>query len=134
VLAAGWERELPWAAADRRELLRAWIAWARDIAPRTRTSWTGRVTVLRWGSLRLVALPGEPFSATARDIAGRVPGDVIVIGYSDGCPGYLPPVTEFDQGGYEVEEAHRYYGMPAPFAPGAAESLAETAVALASRL
>jgi hypothetical protein len=33
-----------------------------------------------------------------------------------------------------VEEAHRYYGMPAPFAPGAAESLAEVAVALASGL
>ncbi|MGI5225133.1 hypothetical protein [Actinoallomurus sp. CA-142502] len=133
-LVARWERELPQADAGRRELLRAWLAWARDVAPRTRTCWTGRVTVLRWGSLRLVALPGEPFSVTARDIAARVPGDVIVIGYSDGCPGYLPPVTELDQGGYEVEDAHRYYGMPAPFAPGAAESLADAAVGLASGL
>ncbi|GAA4512392.1 hypothetical protein GCM10023191_078040 [Actinoallomurus oryzae] len=133
-LVTEWERELPRAGADRRELLRAWLTWARDVAPRTRTSWTGRVTALRWGSLRLVALPGEPFSVTARDIAGRLRGDVIVIGYSDGCPGYLPPATEYDHGGYEVEDAHRYYGMPAPFAPGAAESLAEAAVALASGL
>lgn len=133
-LVARWERELPQAGADRRALLRAWLDWAYDVAPRTRTAWTGRVTVLRWGSLRLVALPGEPFSVTARDIAGRVPGDVIVIGYCDGCPGYLPPADEFDQGGYEVEDAHRYYGMPAPFAPGAAESLATAAVALTSRL
>ena len=133
-LVAQWERELPQADADRRALLRTWLAWAQNIAPRTRTAWTGRVTVLRWGSLRLVALPGEPFSVTARDITDRVPGDAIVIGYCDGCPGYLPPATEFDQGGYEVEEAHRYYGMPAPFAPGAAESLTDAAITLANRI
>jgi neutral ceramidase len=130
-LVARWERELPQADAGRRALLHNWLAWAHEVAPREPSAWTARVTVLRWAGLRLVALPGEPFSATAREIAARVPGDRIVIGYCDGCPGYFPPAEEFAHGGYEVEEAHRYYGMPAPFAPGTAETLAEAAVALA---
>lgn len=70
--------------------------------------------MLRWGGLRIVALPGEPFSVTARRTAELVPGECLVIGYADGSPGYLPPAEEFPYGGYEIDEAHRYYGMPAP--------------------
>jgi hypothetical protein len=40
-----------------------------------------------------------------------------VLGYADGNPGYIPPEAEFAHGGYEVDEAHRYYGFPATFAP-----------------
>jgi hypothetical protein len=133
-LVAEWEGELARADAGRRALLRNWLAWAHDVAPRPVTSWTARVTVLRWAGLRLVALPGEPFSTTARDIASRLSGDIVVIGCADGCPGYLPPAEEFAYGGYEVDEAHRYYGMPAPFASGSAESLAEAAIALAGTI
>jgi len=133
-LSAEWTRELPGAAPGRQALLRNWIDWAREIAPLPMTSWTARVSVLRWGGLRVVALPGEPFSVTAQRIAARVPGECLVIGYADGCPGYLPPAEEYRHGGYEVDEAHRYYGMPAPFAPGAAESLADLAVELAGRI
>ncbi|MFJ9033213.1 hypothetical protein ACIRQP_32800 [Streptomyces sp. NPDC102274] len=125
-----WQRELPLAAPARQALLRGWISWAEDVAPTPMASWTARVTVLRWGGVRLVALPGEPFSETARDITARLPGDTLVIGYADGCPGYIPPAGEFAHGGYEVDEAHRYYGMPAPFAEGAAERLTELAVAI----
>lgn len=96
-------------------------------------SWTARVTVLRWGGLRIVALPGEPFSVTAQRTADLIPGECLVVGYADGSPGYLPPKEEYRYGGYEVEEAHRYYGMPGPFAPGAAEALTKLAAELASR-
>jgi hypothetical protein len=126
-----WQRELPRADAARQALLRNWIAWAEDVAPTPVVSWTARVSVLRWAGVRVVALPGEPFSVTARDIAARLPGDdTVIVGYSDGCPGYIPPAGEFAHGGYEVDEAHRYYGMPAPFGPGAAESLVDLAVTL----
>lgn len=96
-------------------------------------SWTARVTVLRWGDLRIVALPGEPFCVTAQRTAAVIGGDCLVIGYADGSPGYLPPEEEYPYGGYEVEEAHRYYGMPGPFAPGAAEALTRLAAQLAGR-
>lgn len=132
--AAAWARELPTATPGRQALLRNWLHWAGEVAPHPTASWTARVTVLCWGGLRIVALPGEPFSATARRITDRVPGECLVIGYADGSPGYLPPAEEFPYGGYEVDEAHRYYGMPAPFAPGAAESLTELAVSLAGEI
>lgn len=54
----------------------------------------------------------------------------MVAGYCDGCPGYLPPRQEYPFGGYEVQDAHRYYGAPGPFVPGAAEALLEAALAL----
>lgn len=96
-------------------------------------SWTARVTVLRWGGMRIIALPGEPFSVTAQRTAALIGGECLVVGYADGSPGYLPPEEEYPYGGYEVEEAHRYYGMPGPFAPGAAEDLTKLAAELASR-
>jgi neutral ceramidase len=133
-LAAEWAREMVTADPARRALLTNWLDWARAAAPCSATSWTARVTVLRWGGLRIVALPGEPFSVTARRIAELVPGECLVIGYADGSPGYLPPAEEFPYGGYEVDEAHRYYGMPAPFAPGAAESLTQLAAGLAEQV
>ena len=77
-----------------------------------------------------VALPGEIFAATAHEIRDRLRDpDAMVIGLSEGCPGYIAPREEYAAGGYEIDEAHRYYGMPAAFAPGAAEALVE-AVAL----
>jgi neutral ceramidase len=133
-LSEGWASEMATADLGRRALLCSWEDWAREVAPRTATSWTARVTVLRWGGLRIVALPGEPFSVTARRTAELVPGECLVIGYADGSPGYLPPAEEFPYGGYEIDEAHRYYGMPAPFAPGAAESLTQLAADLAGQL
>ena len=45
---------------------------------------------------------------------------------------YIPPASEFRFGGYEVDEAHRYYGLPMSFAPGSAEALAGCAIALAT--
>lgn len=41
-----------------------------------------------------------------------------VISLSDGVPGHIPPRSAFPHGGYEVLEAHRYYGQPAAFAQG----------------
>ena len=43
-------------------------------------------------------------------------------------PGYIPPRDAYPAGGYEVAEAHRYYGLPAAFAPGSAETLASAVV------
>ena len=90
--------------------------------------WTGRVSAFRIGGLTIVCLPGEPFLRSAEAIAAQVAGNCIVLGYSDDCPGYFPTVEEYAHGGYEVDDAHRYYGMPGPFRSGAAEHLVEGAV------
>jgi neutral ceramidase len=117
-------------------LMAYWIDWSERIARTGERHWRAPVGVLDWGGVRIVTLPGEPFSQTGLDIraaVGRTPADVtIVAGYTDGSPGYLPSCEEYAFGGYEVDEAHRYYGMRGPFAQGSAERLAEAATALAS--
>ena len=86
----------------------------------------------------VVTLPGEPFLAVAERLRARVAaeagGPCLVLGYADGCPGYFPTAKEHRRGGYEVEDAHRYYGMPGPFAEGAAEMLIDLAAEVCRRL
>lgn len=127
-----WETELPAADPARAALLEHWLRWARTGARRY-SNWTGAVAVLRWGGVRLVALPGEPFAVAAQMVRAELPGDEVtfVLGYSGGCPGYLPAREEYAYGGYEVCEAYRFYGMPGGFAAGSLERLVDQAVALA---
>src|SRR5699024_266958 len=125
-----------------RALYSCWQQWARtrleaaagadldthDGGPPT---WAGTVAVLRWGPARILALPGEPFAATGMQLRRRLGmPEAMVAGYCDGCPGYPPPREEYPFGGYEVQDAHRYYGAPGPFAPGAAEALLDAALRL----
>lgn len=129
-LAKEWEQE---AAADpsRAALLNTWIAWAKTVADRSLNPWRARVVVFNWGGVPIIALPGEIFAETALAIRKEVAADdAFVICFSNGCPGYISPESEYQHGGYEVDEAHRYYGMPASFAPGSAERLLTLASSL----
>lgn len=109
-----------------------WRDWAAETDPDGPASWPARVNVLRWGPAVIISLPGEPFCQAGLDLRAQVSGAaaVFVLGYTDGCPGYLPSATEYPFGGYEVCDAHRYYGMPGPFAQGALERLVDGAVEL----
>jgi hypothetical protein len=129
-LAAEWRSEAQVSDAGRAALLDAWIQWAEQRREDEACAWQAPVTAFRWGPLTLVGLPGEPFLTTADEIAAGVGGITMVTGYTNGCPGYLPAKDEYKFGGYEVLDAHRYYGMPAPFAAGSAEQLVQAAVDL----
>lgn len=87
------------------------------------------VTALRWGSIVVVGLPGEPFMEIGQQIRSScgIPG-VVVLGYANGCPGYIPDVSAYAAGGYEVCDAHRFYGESAAFAPEAAGRLVAAAL------
>ncbi|REJ05100.1 alkaline ceramidase [Microbacterium bovistercoris] len=113
-----WRDELA-RGTDRAALLEEWLRWAED-RPHG-TGWTGRVSVISVGALRIVGLPGEPFLAASDRLRAAHDGPVLVLGYCDGVAGYLPDEAEYVHGGYEVADAHRYYGMPAPFARGSLE-------------
>lgn len=131
-LASAWREEVRSADAGKQALLRSWIHWAEQRSPEDELVWQAPVSAFQWGELTIVALPGEPFLKTAVEIAASIGGTAMVTGYTNGCPGYLPPRDEYKFGGYEVVDAHRYYGMPAPFAAGSAEKLVQAAVDLAS--
>ncbi len=72
--------------------------------------------------LDLVALPGEPFLATARALRDGHDGVLLVAGYANQSAGYLPPSGAFARPGYEVGCSQ--------YRPGAAEALTSAARAL----
>jgi hypothetical protein len=132
-LAERWYRERETADPARAALLTHWITWAKETAGRPLEPVEVRISVLNWGGVPIVALPGEIFAETALQIRQTMSGDPsFVIGFAEDNPGYIPPASEYAFGGYEVDEAHRYYGQPATFAAGSAEALAEAAIALLS--
>ncbi len=125
-LAAEWESLAANAAAPAWAVLyRHWAQWAKTTARAPLTPWQGRVTSFDWAGLKLVFLPCEIFAETALSLRAALPAAPVpfVISLTDGVPGYIPPRAAFPHGGYEVLEAHRYYGQPAAFAEGCAERL-----------
>ena len=133
-LAQGWAHKAKSAAPGERAILEIWSDWAHARNRTSQLSWVGTVTVVRLADILLVALPGEPFLEGAEKIKEAFDRPVIVVGYSNGCPGYFPSAAEYDFGGYEVLDAHRYYGMDAPFKRGSLETIVETAVSLGRQL
>lgn len=122
---AGATADIAWAT-----LYRHWAAWAATTARQPLVPWSGRVTAFNWAGLPLLFLPGEIFAGTALEIRAAFPDAPVpfVVSLTDGVPGYIPDMEAYSTGGYEVEEAHRYYDLPATFAPGSAESLARAVI------
>lgn len=133
-LAVTWRTMAETATPAWSVLYRHWAEWARTTAREPLMPWQGRVTRFDWGDVPLIFLPGEIFASTALAIRERTGSKAppFVVSLADGNPGYIPPRDEYVHGGYEVAEAHRYYGMPAAFAPGAAEMLVAAAEDLAA--
>jgi hypothetical protein len=130
-----WARLALALPAERSALYEAWTAWADGwLEHRPEPSrWLGRVGLVRVGDLRIATLPGEPFLAVADRVRTGLGEQAIVLGYCDGVSGYLPTADEYAHGGYEVCDAHRYYGMPGPYAPGSAERLADAVISLGEK-
>lgn len=131
---AGWRAALPDAAAAERALLKIWIGWAETTARRAPQPLPARVSALRWGDVALLAMPGEIFAETAMNLRKIVGLRAFVLSYAEDNPGYICPTTAFAAGGYEVDQAHRYYDMPTGFAPGCAETLEDGVRAAWARL
>lgn len=125
-----WKSECEDADPGVAALLNLWIAWAATPGAGRRAAWRGNVGRLDVGEASVFLLPGEPFLDAERMIRDARPGKVLALGYWEDCPGYFPSSAEYAAGGYEVEDAHRYYGQPAPFEEGSLERLVASALAL----
>jgi neutral ceramidase len=133
-LARLWRGERLQAEPMRALMLDHWIRWAEGPACDDLAPWLARVSVLDWAGLAIIGLPGEIFAETALAVRMALGGrPALVLGFAEGNPGYIPPAAEYAFGGYEVDEAHRYYGMPAGFALGSAEALCAAARGLLGR-
>jgi hypothetical protein len=83
----------------------------------------------------LYALPGELFSSVGLKIKGIV-GNMLSLlaGYTGGSLGYFPSHEAALQGGYETEEAFKYYGVPGPFGVDTEDVILETAKVLVRKV
>lgn len=126
-------------------LLRIQLEWASTQAQvdpaRAVPDLLASVTALRWGNIVIVGLPGEPFVefglsikaaietfSTTNSGDGRPSVTGVVLGYANGCVGYVPHRSAYAEGGYEVSDAHRFYNEPSAFAPEAGERLVDAAI------
>lgn len=123
--------------SDVRRIVQTWDAWIdrhRTQAPPWPTELDTTVQVLKVGPLHIVALPGEVFCETGLFLKQQLGQDTVISGYTNGNVGYLPTAQAYPKGGYEVSEAHVYYGYPGVVMNGTAEELAQVVLDLAQQL
>lgn len=71
-----------------------------------------RIHCVSLGPIALVGMEGEIFSEYQLSLCRTSPfARTVVIGYCNGCVGYIPTAAEAPWGGYEVVNAHRPYGQ-----------------------
>lgn len=91
----------------------------------------GEIAAARIGSIALVALPFEVFSAVGLEIKRRSPfPQTIVIGQTNGALGYLAPAEEHPYGGYEICESALFYRTRGPLSPAATSLAIDKSLAL----
>jgi len=67
--------------------------------------------VLRLGDVCFAGLASETFSEIGLNIKALSPFPcTVTLGYTNGCIGYLPTAKAYEEGGYEVETAFKFYG------------------------
>jgi len=89
------------------------VQWARDLLALSRTGARGlrqdfEVQGIAVGPLALVGMEGEMFARYQLELeAGSPVQPTVLVGYANGCVGYVPTADEFDRGGYEVGSGYR---------------------------
>jgi neutral ceramidase len=101
--------------------------WAADMSEQGARM---EVQAFALGDLALVSVAAEPFVETGLATKAALPfgGATFFAGYTNGCVGYVPTAQAIPLGGYEVQEAHIAYRMPAPFIPEAEQMVVRACV------
>ena len=75
------------------------------------------INVLQINDFKIVFLSAEIFAETALSIKRNFPNTMIVsMGAGSGNVGYLPTDEEYNNGGYEVDHAFKFYGLTSSLA------------------
>jgi hypothetical protein len=85
------------------------------------------------GPVVVLAISGELFSRFTTILRERIKKPLFVVGYANAVFGYIPTKEAYEEGGYEVDQAHFFYNSFRP-RKGGLEMLAERAIALINRL
>lgn len=97
------------------------LEWATDQLKRCETEPDGSsvaftIQRLDLGGVSIIGFPAEMFVSYQLDLMQQSRSPVFALGYTNGCLNYLPAASDYAAGGYEVNEAYKYYGLPM-FAP-----------------
>lgn len=69
------------------------------------------IHILKFGPVIFVGVNGEVFSKMAEQLCQAMGyKQLYIVGYANGCIGYLAPKKIYEAGGYEVNDAHKFYG------------------------
>ncbi len=143
------ERLVEWAREEKRKNARSdnygmrkfrdgMIRWAEAVLEYARRGSAPpvpfEIQVVRIGDCCIVGLPGEVFAEYAVDIAAGIPATLcFVAGYTNGNIGYVPTAHAFEEGGYEVDTAYRFY-TTLPLTPECERLILEAAWQVAGSL
>ncbi|MCS7253759.1 MAG: neutral/alkaline non-lysosomal ceramidase N-terminal domain-containing protein [Armatimonadota bacterium] len=100
----------------RERLATAMLNWTEEVIKLTRSRRASlkqqfEMSALRVGNLAILGLSGEVFIEYALSIRSSSPfRETFVLGYTNGCIGYVPTASAYDEGGYEIDMAYKYYG------------------------
>ena len=94
------------------EAFQLWAAETREIIEKKRllSPAVGYAHIVKIGPVTLVGINAEVFSKMAdqlRNLTGCQ--RLYVVGYTDGCIGYMAPAECHEDGGYAIAEAHKFY-------------------------
>lgn len=109
---------------------RAMVLWVEEMLDALPTGSVpdraiAELQLINIGDVCLVGVPGELFVELGLRIKELLPSKhIFVIGYANGCIGYIPTDSAIEEGGYEPSEAARYYGS-LPLAKGTEELVVE---------
>ncbi|MCS6776726.1 MAG: neutral/alkaline non-lysosomal ceramidase N-terminal domain-containing protein [Chloroherpetonaceae bacterium] len=109
-----------------------WARSARTLAERQNASaFTRAFSIQRFtlGGAHLIGFPAEMFVQYQLDLSAQARVPIFALSYTNGCWNYLPTAAEYARGGYEIEEAYRFYGT-LMFAPECEPIVRDAAYAL----
>lgn len=115
------------AAADPLPAKRAWAEQALLTPPDAPLTVPCAIQYWQIGSVAFAAIGCELFVSLGLRLKSTFKEQgmksVLLATYANGNLGYVPDADSYERGGYEVDNAHHYYGQPACVAPDAGEMI-----------
>ena len=101
-----------------REAFLSWTKESIELVKRgeVKSTYELEIQVLEIGNVFIVGISGEVFSELGLAIKEFCGKRALVAGYANGDIGYIPTDRAIDEGGYEIENAFKYY-KEYPFPP-----------------
>lgn len=104
------------ASAINVQVPRAMLGWAEDSLKMANAGGGPKsvkigLQAVSLGGLTLATLPGEAFCEYGLAFRKMAKGEVMPVGYANGNIGYIPTAEAYNEGGYEVRDAIRYYAV-----------------------